>query len=83
MSEFEYTEEHVKKAFDVILADTKSWSKSLNYAINYVKAGQWMHGHELQVQCLYILNNITGWRHPRAKEVRTCLKTFSKYKLKD
>lgn len=66
------------EAINVILSDHASYSKSLNYAINYCKAAMLMEGHELGVQCLYILNNITGWRHEQAKEVRATLKTFAK-----
>jgi len=72
----ESTEEEVKKAVEVILSDKKSYSTSLNYAINYCKAARSMSGYDLSVQILYILNNITHWRHPEAKSVRTILKNF-------
>jgi hypothetical protein len=72
----ESTEEEVKKAVEVILSDKKSYSTSLNYAINYYKVARSMSGHELRVQTLYILNNIAHWRHPEAKSVRDTLKNF-------
>jgi predicted component of type VI protein secretion system len=68
----------VKEAIQVILGDRKSYETSLNYAVNYCLAAVYMHDHELAVQCLYILSNITHWRHPQAKEVRAVLKKFSK-----
>jgi hypothetical protein len=51
---------------------------SLNYAVNYAIAAQHMSGHELYVQCLYIKNNITGWRGPLAKQVRAALTAYIK-----
>lgn len=76
----EAREREVKAAIRVILSDTDSYSKSLNYAVNYCKAvfSQEMSGYELKVQCLYILSNISHWRHPEAKRVREVLKKFSK-----
>jgi len=36
---------------------------ALNYAINYAKYGLSItNPEELRVQCLYVLNNIGGWR---------------------
>lgn len=72
------TEAEVKKAIQVILADRKCYRTSLNYAVGYCNYAMSMSGHELEVQCLYILNNITGWRNPEAKAVRDTLKSFSK-----
>ena len=63
-----------QEAIDVILSDKPRYGTSLNYAINYCKSAKGMTGHELDVQCLYILNNITTWRHPQAKEVRATLR---------
>lgn len=68
----------VKQAIKAILEDEKSYSKSLNYAVNYCKQALNMSGEELRVQCLYILGNITHWRHYKAKEVREILKMYSK-----
>ena len=70
------TEVEVRGALNIIMSDVKSFKTSLNYAINYVDTARSMTGHELAVQCLYILNNITRWRHPEAKNVRLILKSF-------
>ena len=70
------TEQEVKAAISIILSDKKSYPTSLNYAVNYCRAAQEMTGHELSVQILYILNNISHWRHPEAKAVRMVLKNF-------
>lgn len=64
----------VTEAIRVILSDTKSYATSLNYAVSYCRAAIGMDGEELRVQLLYVLNNITHWRHPQAKEVRAVLK---------
>jgi hypothetical protein len=72
------TASDVYRVIKVILSDRKSYSTSLNYAIAYCQLAQGMAGEELRVQCLYILNNISHWRHPQAKEVREVLKSFSK-----
>lgn len=48
--------------------------KSLNYAINYAKAGLDMEGHKLDMQIPYVLCNMKGWRGKLAKEVREALK---------
>ena len=48
---------------------------SLNYAVGYAKAGRHMTDpHEIRVQALYILNNMSYWRGDIAKEVRASLK---------
>ena len=52
--------------------------KSLNYAVNYARAGLGMTGQEAKIQCLYILNNMTAWRGETAKAVRESLKLHSK-----
>ena len=70
------TEEQVKQAIEVILSDKKAYTTSLNYAVNYCMFARRMTGHELYVQTLYILNNISHWRHPEAKAVREVLKNF-------
>lgn len=70
------SEEQVKAAIRVILSDTGKFNTSLNYAVNYCRYALSMSGHELYIQCLYILNNISGWRHEKAKEVRATLKAF-------
>ena len=72
------TEKMVQLAIKIILSDTKSWRTSLNYAVDYCKAAGSMTGHELEVQVLYILNNIIHWRGAGSKEVRATLKAFTK-----
>ena len=72
------SETEVKEAIQVILDDIAAHSKSLNYAVNYARAAMGMSGEELRVQCLYILGNITHWRHPEAKGVKDTLKAFGK-----
>lgn len=70
------TEDIVHEAVRKILQDEKSYSTSLNYAVNYCVAALDMKGHELAIQCLYILSNISHWRTPEAKEIRAILKAF-------
>ena len=71
-------ETDVQNAVDVILSDKKSYTTSLNYAVDYCRFAKRMTGYDLAVQCLYILNNIQHWRHPSAKDVRVVLKAFVK-----
>lgn len=78
MSRMADQEEVVKKAIETILEDTKSYSTSLNWAVEYCRCALSLSGDTLAVQCLYILNNISHWRNPKAKEVRTALKLFCK-----
>lgn len=70
----------VHEAIAVILSDTKSYSTTLNWAVNYCQQAMNMpEGSEaLRVQCLYILGNISKWRHEQAKNVRAVLKAASK-----
>ena len=63
-----------QEAISIILNDTPHYGTSLNYAVNYCKEARFMSGHELDIQCLYIVENIKGWRHPQAKEVRETLR---------
>lgn len=54
-------------------------SPALNYAVGYARAGGSMYApDEIQVQCLYILNNITHWRGPIAKQSRETFKRLSR-----
>jgi hypothetical protein len=70
--------DEVKKAIVVILKDEKSYCTSLNYAVAYCShAMRITDPHEMKVQILYILNNISHWRHPEAKNVRMVLKKFA------
>lgn len=57
------------------IVDNKK-EKSLNYAVNYAEYGLGLlqGSHEMKVQCLYVLNNMTHWRGELAKEVRAALK---------
>ena len=72
------TEVEVKEAIQEILKDKEAYKTSLNYAVNYCAAALSQSGHDLAVQCLYILGNISRWRNPEAKRVREVLKAFSK-----
>lgn len=76
MFEIESSENEVKKAIRIILMDKKNYSKSLNYAVEYCRAGLFLSGKALKIQVLYILNNITHWRGKGNKEVRQILKGF-------
>ena len=70
------TEHEVRQALADVVAN--SHEKSLNYAVNYADAGRHMTGHELYVQVLYVLNNISRWRGELAKSVRGILKQYVK-----
>ena len=72
------TETEVKAAIQKVLEDKKAYKTSLNYAVNYCIAALSQSGHELAVQCLYILGNISRWKNPDARKVREVLKAFSK-----
>lgn len=74
------SEEEVKTAIKTILSDKLHYTTSLNYAINYCRYALNMTGEELRVQCLYIISNITHWRHPKAKEVRNIIRKFGESK---
>jgi hypothetical protein len=51
---------------------------ALNYAVNYARAALHMTGRELQVQLLYVLNNMSHWRGPIAKQVRETLRAATR-----
>ena len=70
------TTTEVHDAIRVILSDRASYPKALNYAVQYCRAALYMGGDDLRVQCLYILGNISRWRHEKAKEVRAVLKAY-------
>lgn len=63
-------------------ATTVRQEKPNGYAEAYAKAGlQIFAGQlpgDLQSQSLYILSNISHWRHPAAKEIRETLKRLGK-----
>lgn len=51
----------------------------IHYAVAYAKAGLNMTDREMiRVQCLYILNNLQGWRGEEAKQVKATLNQFAK-----
>ncbi len=70
------TVDQVHDAIRIILNDRANYPKTLNYAVEYCRAALWQGGDDLRVQCLYILNNISRWRHPKAKDVRAVLTSF-------
>lgn len=71
------SESQVQNMIGIILSDRTAYNTTLNYAVGYCNQARYLSGHDLQVQCLYILNNIIHWRHQFAKEVRTTLKLYS------
>ncbi len=70
------TEEQVKEVLVDIVINRDV--KAVDYAVNYANMGRYMEGHELYVQVLYVLNNITHWRGEVAKRVRGTLKQYVK-----
>lgn len=72
------TYDEVQSAIGIILRDEEKYETTLNYAVNYCKAAARMTPEGLRLQCLYILGNIAGWRHPQAKEVKAILNRYSK-----
>lgn len=51
---------------------------ALNYAVGYAQAGLALtDAEECQVQCLYIKENIRGWRGPIAEAARTTFRRLS------
>lgn len=55
----------------VLLQETKGL---MAYAQTYAKAGIGMRGEALQVQILYVLCNLGGWRGEVARKVKVALK---------
>jgi len=68
------TENDIQAAMKVIVKNQHL--PALNYAVNYAKAADGMTGHELEVQVLYVLSNISYWRGAEAKQTRNLLKAF-------
>jgi len=65
------------EACKAIIANSNA--PAVNYAVGYARAGLSMTDPEaIRVQCLYILNNITHWRGPIAKEARAAFKEAAK-----
>jgi hypothetical protein len=63
----------------IILAANKLRATGLiHYAATYANAARHMTGEEWRVQCLYILNNLSGWRGDEAKAVKEFLKQESR-----
>lgn len=65
------------------LLDAEREKPALAWAVNYVHYGKVMLATDaadadIKTQILYILNNISHWRHPDAKRVREILKAFVK-----
>jgi hypothetical protein len=51
----------------------------IQYAASYAKRGMQMRDmHEIKVQALYILNNLSAWRGDEARIVKATLKGFTK-----
>ena len=58
-----------------------SASPALRYAVGYADAGTFLTDPEAcRVQCLSILNTLTGWRGPEATEARRTFKKLSQAK---
>lgn len=70
------TEGQVQAALLIIVINRDV--KAVDYAVNYANMGKYMEGHELYVQVLYVLGNITRWRGEVAKGVREVLKQYVK-----
>lgn len=66
-----------KEAIQIILSDKAKYTTTLNFAIDYCRASLSMKedSEEFRTQVLYILANLSHWRHPRAKEVREILRS--------
>ena len=52
--------------------------KTVGWALGYARHGLSCDGEAARVQALYILNGITHWRGPMAKQVRESLKSIAK-----
>lgn len=69
-------------ALTIIMEDKAA--PSLKWAVNYTAHALGMvllwqdTDADIKTQLLYVLNNITHWRHPDAKSVRGVLKAFVK-----
>ena len=51
----------IQEALQLIVDNAEN--PALNYAINYARYGLGITDpEELRVQCLYVLNNVSGWR---------------------
>ncbi len=70
------TEDEVRQSMKDIVAN--SHEKALNYAVHYAVVGELMTGHELYVQVLYVLGNMSRWRGDKAREIRGMFKRYVK-----
>ena len=68
-------DKRVKEALEAVCSEQKD-----GFAKTYASAAldYNMIGHELYVQCLYVLSNLQYWRGARAREVKAILKGVSK-----
>lgn len=65
-------------------ASRKPQAANIQFAASYAKAGLQMANatnhdeasHEVRVQCLYIVANLSGWRGDEARAVRQALKSI-------
>lgn len=71
-----------KECCDRVVAAAKvKKSGDIMYAATYASAGLRMTDpEEIRVQILYILNNLSGWRGPEAKETKDAFKKLGKKK---
>ena len=72
------TADDVREHLWIILGDEASYNTTLNWAIQRCKMAYEAPDHELKDRLLYILGNITYWRHPQAKQVRNVFKQYIK-----
>ena len=62
-----------------VLADADNHKGNMPYARAYAKAGLHITVPDAQrTQALYVLTNLSHWRHADAKAVRAFLKEFTK-----
>lgn len=76
MKDMQEMEQEVRKALGVIVEHRNE--PSLNWCVNYARAGMSMKGEELRVQVLYVLGNMAHWHGKDAGWVRDILKAYSK-----
>jgi hypothetical protein len=68
----------VREHLMIVICDEKAHGTTLNWAIQRVKMAYRAPDHELKDRLLYILGNMTHWRHPQAKQVRNVFKQYIK-----
>ena len=70
-----------RRVCNLVIAQTAKpqHGRLIEYAAAYAKAGLEMTDkEEIRVQCLYILNNLSGWRGEEAADAKAVLKYLSK-----